>query len=99
MGPSEHRERLPGPGCAVLLDSSHLRVPHSRGDGRCSKILTHYILSKKKKEKKRKEKRKKRKEKTYYIGQPRWHSGLVPPAAQGVILETLDRVPCRALCI
>ena len=23
-------------------------------------------------------------------GQPRWHSGLAPPAAQGVILETLD---------
>ena len=26
-------------------------------------------------------------------GQPRWLSGLVPPSAQGVILETWDRVP------
>ena len=24
------------------------------------------------------------------LGQPRWRSGLAPPAAQGVILETLD---------
>ena len=31
--------------------------------------------------------------------QPWWRSGLVPPAAQGVILETLDRVPRRALCM
>ena len=30
-------------------------------------------------------------------GQPRWPSGLAPPAAQGVILETLDGVPRRAL--
>ena len=29
------------------------------------------------------------------LGQPRWRSGLAPPAAQGVILETLDRVPVR----
>ena len=26
-------------------------------------------------------------------GQPGWFSGLVPPAAQGVILEMRDRVP------
>ena len=26
-------------------------------------------------------------------GQLLWRSGLAPPAAQGVILETLDRVP------
>ena len=32
-------------------------------------------------------------------GQLRWYSGLVSPAAQGVILETLDRVPRRALCM
>ena len=29
-------------------------------------------------------------------GQPRWLSGLAPPLAQGVILETWDRVPLRA---
>ena len=33
------------------------------------------------------------------MGQPRWRSGLVPPAAQGVILETLDRVPRQAPCM
>ena len=33
------------------------------------------------------------------LGQPLWRSGLVPPAAQGVILETLDRVPRQALCM
>ena len=32
-------------------------------------------------------------------GQPQWRSGLALPAAQGVILETLDRVPCQALCM
>ena len=32
-------------------------------------------------------------------GQPRWRSGLAPPAAQGVILETLDRVPRQAFCM
>ena len=32
-------------------------------------------------------------------GQPGWLSGLAPPAAQGMILETLDRVPRRALCM
>ena len=32
-------------------------------------------------------------------GQPRWRSGLAPPAAQGVILETRDRVPHRAPCM
>ena len=33
------------------------------------------------------------------IGQPRWFSGLVPPSAQGGILETRDRVPCQAPCM
>ena len=33
------------------------------------------------------------------IGQPLWRSSLVPPAAQGMILETLDQVPRRALCM
>ena len=37
--------------------------------------------------------------KNILIGQPRWCSGLVPPAAQGMILETLDRVPRQALCV
>ena len=32
-------------------------------------------------------------------GQPRRRSGLAPPAAQVVILETLDRVPRQALCM
>ena len=32
-------------------------------------------------------------------GQPWWRSGLAPPAAQGVILETLNRVPRQALCM
>ena len=32
-------------------------------------------------------------------GQPWWLSGLAPPAARGVILETLDQVPHQALCI
>ena len=32
-------------------------------------------------------------------GQPPWHSGLVPPAAWGVILETQDPVPCEASCM
>ena len=30
-------------------------------------------------------------------GQPGWLSGLAPPSAQGVTLETWDRVP-RQLC-
>ena len=29
------------------------------------------------------------------FGQPRWCSGLAPPAARGVILETRDQVPRR----
>ena len=33
------------------------------------------------------------------LGQPRWLSGLAPPSAQGVILETRDRVPRRAPCM
>ena len=37
--------------------------------------------------------------KTSILGQSRWRSGLVPPTAQGVILETLDRVPSQALCM
>ena len=32
-------------------------------------------------------------------GQPRWRSGLAPPAAWGVILETWDGVPHRAPCM
>ena len=32
-------------------------------------------------------------------GQPQWRSGLAPPAAWGVILETEDRVPRRAPCM
>ena len=36
--------------------------------------------------------------KHFYSGQPWWRSGLAPPAAQGVILETLDGVPRQALC-
>ena len=32
-------------------------------------------------------------------GQPQWRSGLVPPAAQDVILETWDRVPHQAPCM
>ena len=30
------------------------------------------------------------------LGQPQWHSGLTPPAAQGMILETQDQVPRQA---
>ena len=33
------------------------------------------------------------------IGQPWWRSGLVPPTAWGVILETGDRVPHWAPCM
>ena len=32
-------------------------------------------------------------------GQPGWLSGLAPPSAQGVILETWDRVPHQAPCV
>ena len=32
-------------------------------------------------------------------GQPRWRSSLAPPSAQGVILETRDRVPRQAPCM
>ena len=32
-----------------------------------------------------------------WLGQPWWCSGLAPPTAQGVILETLARVPRQAL--
>ena len=32
-------------------------------------------------------------------GQPGWLSSLVPPSAQGAILETKDQVPCRAPCM
>ena len=32
-------------------------------------------------------------------GQPGWLSSLAPPSAQGLILETLDRVPRRAPCM
>ena len=32
-------------------------------------------------------------------GQPGWLSGLAPPSAQGLILETWDQVPCQAPCM
>ena len=32
-------------------------------------------------------------------GQPRWLSDLALPSAQGVILETRDRVPHQAPCL
>ena len=32
-------------------------------------------------------------------GQPGWLSGLAPPSAQGLILETRDRVPRWAPCM
>ena len=32
-------------------------------------------------------------------GQPWWHGGLAPPAAQGMILESRDRFPRQALCM
>ena len=32
-------------------------------------------------------------------GRPGWRSGLAPPSAQGVILETRGRVPHRAPCM
>ena len=32
-------------------------------------------------------------------GQPGWLSGLAPPSAQGLILETRDQVPRRAPCM
>ena len=31
--------------------------------------------------------------------QPRWLSSLAPPSAQGLILETWDRVPRQAPCM
>ena len=34
-----------------------------------------------------------------YFGQPQWLTGLVLPSAQGVILETRDRVPHQAPCV
>ena len=34
-----------------------------------------------------------------FLGQPGWLSGLAPPSAQGVILETRDRVPRQAPCM
>ena len=33
------------------------------------------------------------------LGQPRWLSGLAPPSAQGVILETRNRVLCWTPCM
>ena len=33
------------------------------------------------------------------FGQPGWLSGLVLPSAQGLILQTRDRVPCQAPCV
>ena len=40
---------------------------------------------------------KNKKQKT--TAQPGWLSGLAPPSAQGMILETQGRVPCRAPCM
>ena len=37
--------------------------------------------------------------KIFKCGQPRWLSGLAPPSAQGVILETRDGIPHRAPCM
>ena len=37
--------------------------------------------------------------KKYNLWQPRWRSGLAPPAAWGVILGSQDRVPHRAPCM
>ena len=34
-----------------------------------------------------------------HTGQPGWLSGLAPPSAQGVILETRDRVPYWSPCV
>ena len=34
-----------------------------------------------------------------YMGQLRWLSGLAPPSAWGLILESLHRVPRRAPCM
>ena len=33
------------------------------------------------------------------LGQPGWLSGLAPPSAQGMTLETQDRVPRQAFCM
>ena len=33
------------------------------------------------------------------LGQPRWLSGLAPPSAQGLILETQDGVPHQTPCM
>ena len=33
------------------------------------------------------------------LGQPGWLSGLAPPSAQGVMLETQGQVPCQAPCM
>ena len=33
------------------------------------------------------------------VEQPGWLSGLAPPLAQGVVLETPDLVPCQAPCM
>ena len=35
----------------------------------------------------------------FKVGQPGWFSGLEPPSAQGLILETRDRVPYQAPCM
>ena len=34
-----------------------------------------------------------------FLGWPQWLSSLVPPSAQGMILEVQDRVPCQAPCM
>ena len=38
-------------------------------------------------------------DKDFIVGQPGWLSGLAPPSAQGVILETQDLVPRWAPCM
>ena len=38
-------------------------------------------------------------EKVIEDGQPGWLSSLAPPSAQGLVLETRDRVPRRAPCM
>ena len=35
----------------------------------------------------------------HYFGQAKWLSGLAPPSAQGMILESWDRVPRQAPCM
>ena len=63
---------------------------HSRGAGGTAK----HALALETSRPRRRQTQKKR-----HFGQPLWRSGLAPSAAQGMILETLDRVPRQALCV